>query len=270
MVEQIPLLEAEYDGFPVLFQPDGFINATQVAKHFGKRPGHWLELESAKEYIEALQDDLGAGNTGTQTQLVVTIKSGQGNGTWLHPELAVPFARWLSVKFAIWCDRQIHRILNSNQSLLANISKSERLLLDRIAANNRNLHTDHFPVFNECLPVLQALAAAGIELDHTTVPDGSIGQRWGKFWNSNPELATLHGPRRQFHDSPHKFPGTFPQAKGVDKLPWYYPLAALPIFRKWLTDEYIPKYLPTYLKRKEQQHKLPPGSATKFLDEKAS
>ena len=89
MIEQISLLEAKYDGFPVLFQPDGFINATQVAKHFGKRPGHWLELGSTKEYIEALQDDLGARNPGTETQLVVTIQAGRGNGTWLHPDLAV-------------------------------------------------------------------------------------------------------------------------------------------------------------------------------------
>ncbi|CAN0570007.1 unnamed protein product, partial [Ectocarpus sp. 12 AP-2014] len=36
----------------------------------------------------------------------------RGGGTWLHPKLAVPFARWLSVDFKIWCDEQIDRLIH--------------------------------------------------------------------------------------------------------------------------------------------------------------
>src|SRR5699024_12733709 len=28
----------------------------------------------------------------------------RGGGTWLHPKLAVVYARWLSVEFSVWCD----------------------------------------------------------------------------------------------------------------------------------------------------------------------
>src|SRR5690606_2455087 len=32
-------------------------------------------------------------------------------GTWFHPKLGVPFARWVDVDFAIWCDEQIDKII---------------------------------------------------------------------------------------------------------------------------------------------------------------
>jgi hypothetical protein len=32
--------------------------------------------------------------------------------TWMHPKLAVAFARWLDVRFAIWCDTQIETIIH--------------------------------------------------------------------------------------------------------------------------------------------------------------
>ncbi|SDG85201.1 KilA-N domain-containing protein [Pseudomonas flavescens] len=44
------------------------------------------------------------------TGLVIT-KSGRGGGTWLHPKLAVAFARWLDVRFAVWSDLHIDALL---------------------------------------------------------------------------------------------------------------------------------------------------------------
>jgi len=35
-------------------------------------------------------------------------------GTYLHPKLAVFFARWLDVRFAVWCDLMIDNILHGN------------------------------------------------------------------------------------------------------------------------------------------------------------
>lgn len=53
-------------------------------------------------------------NLSKKTGLVKT-KSGSpenGGGTWLHPKLAVAFARWLSVEFAVWCDLTIDSLIN--------------------------------------------------------------------------------------------------------------------------------------------------------------
>jgi hypothetical protein len=97
----------------VPFRKDGFFNATAVAKAFDKKPSHWLELESTCNYIDALS----ATTALTQNQLVTTINGGKSPGTWLHPKLGVPFARWLDVKFAVWCDAQIDAILRGETSL---------------------------------------------------------------------------------------------------------------------------------------------------------
>ena len=59
------------------------VNATQMAKPFGKRPAKWLELPSSKEYVRVLM-------TMTQTirksdSLIKTIE-GKGGGTWMHED----------------------------------------------------------------------------------------------------------------------------------------------------------------------------------------
>jgi KilA-N domain len=48
-----------------------------------------------------------------ENQLVIVKKGSveNGGGTWLHPKLAIDFARWLSPDFAVWCDLQIEKIL---------------------------------------------------------------------------------------------------------------------------------------------------------------
>ena len=50
-----------------------------------------------------------------EIQLVIVKKGGNNSGTWLHPKLAIDFARWLSPEFAVWCDAQIEQILGINE-----------------------------------------------------------------------------------------------------------------------------------------------------------
>lgn len=102
-----------YQGQAVRFNGDGWINATDVAKRFGKRPAHWLELPSTKSYMNALRKHLGAGfDVGkSDFKLVESSKVRGKAGTWLHPKLAVAFARWLDDDFAVWCDLHIDALL---------------------------------------------------------------------------------------------------------------------------------------------------------------
>lgn len=57
---------------------------------------------------------------GTKTisydDFVITVQGGHPgqNGTWLHPKLAVIFARWMSPHFAVWCDKLIAQILQQH------------------------------------------------------------------------------------------------------------------------------------------------------------
>lgn len=73
--------------------------------------------------------------------LVVTKRGAptNGGGTWLHPKLAVMFARWLDAKFAVWCDLQIGALLRGNGSHWAAARREatlgHRAVCDAVALN---------------------------------------------------------------------------------------------------------------------------------------
>ncbi len=71
---------------------------TAAAQAFGKRLDNFWTNAETKEYLAALSQ-----LPGIQGSMVVTIP-GSRSGTWAHPKLAVFFARWLDVRFAVWCD----------------------------------------------------------------------------------------------------------------------------------------------------------------------
>ncbi|MBE0470606.1 MAG: KilA-N domain-containing protein [Methyloprofundus sp.] len=100
----VKIIKTEFNGELMQFNDAGWFNATAAADRFGKRIDHWLANAETKEYIEKL-------NTRNVGDLIKT-KRGKTGGTWLHPKLAIVFARWLSVDFAIWCDEQIDEIIH--------------------------------------------------------------------------------------------------------------------------------------------------------------
>ncbi|MDK4680173.1 KilA-N domain-containing protein [Kingella negevensis] len=108
-----------YDNISVAFRNDGYLHATQIAKHFGKLPKDYLKTEQTQEYIAALADNCVRRKILTdKNQLVIIKQGGIEQGTWLHPKLAIHFARWLDPKFAVWCDEQIEQIISGSlQSL---------------------------------------------------------------------------------------------------------------------------------------------------------
>lgn len=108
------LVQANYQDQAMTFNEDGWFNATVAAERFGKRVDNWLANQETKEYLAALG---GGDNPSNSRDYKVTenhfikAKRGKNGGTWLHPDLAVVFARWLDIRFAIWCDRQVRQII---------------------------------------------------------------------------------------------------------------------------------------------------------------
>lgn len=94
----------DFNGTPFVFREDGWFNMTKAAKHFGKEVKHFWTLESTTQYLEAQVQMVG------KTDLWESFK-GRDGATWGHPKLAVFFARWLDVRFAVWCDAMIDDIL---------------------------------------------------------------------------------------------------------------------------------------------------------------
>ncbi len=117
-----------FGNFPVSFQNNGYLNATVVAAHFNRRVGNYLKSERTQEYIAALAEKLSVTpkRATEDNQIVIIKQGGTEQGTWLHPKLAVDFARWLDPKFAVWCDEQIEQILSGSPKLEAQTTIDER------------------------------------------------------------------------------------------------------------------------------------------------
>lgn len=100
----------DYKGSKISFAngKNVMVNATEMAKTFGKRPAKWLELPSTKEFLAALTDV-----RKSDFALIQTDKGGisGGGGTWMHEDVALEFARWLSPAFAIWCNDRIKELM---------------------------------------------------------------------------------------------------------------------------------------------------------------
>jgi len=126
------IVPIDYEGQAVRFNAEGWINATEAAARFGKLPHDWLRLPDTVAYLEALS------KYGKIPQLVRTQR-GRAGGTWLHPKLAVAFARWLDVGFAVWCDEQVDALLRGDAKPWASARREaaigHRAVCDAIALN---------------------------------------------------------------------------------------------------------------------------------------
>ncbi len=97
------VITRDYQGHVFQFREDGYFNMTKAAKVFGKDLSNFMRSPEAADYIDALS------KTVESTELV-EAQRGRNGGTWGHPKLAVFFARWLDVKFAVFCDMVIDDI----------------------------------------------------------------------------------------------------------------------------------------------------------------
>ena len=149
-----------YDNISVAFRNDGYLHATQIAKHFGKLPKDYLKTEQTQEYIAALADNCVRRKILTdKNQLVIIKQGGIEQGTWLHPKLAIHFARWLDPKFAVWCDEQIEHIISGSlklepaQPALPQLNDELVLSIGRVL-----LHAQDMRLFvNRYLPAFECL-----------------------------------------------------------------------------------------------------------------
>lgn len=118
-----------FGSIPVSFRADGYLNATAIAAHFGKQPRDYLKTEQTQQYISALAENLSVKTKilTKENQIVSVKRGGDEQGTWLHPKLAIHFARWLDPKFAVWCDEQIEQLLSGSlQPKLAKTTVADR------------------------------------------------------------------------------------------------------------------------------------------------
>ena len=92
------------------------INATEMAKPFGKLTKDWLSNKQTNDLISTLSAERGI----SLTELVSVQRGGSQQGTWLHEDLALLFAQWLSPQFYIWCNDRIKELLTQGVTTIGN------------------------------------------------------------------------------------------------------------------------------------------------------
>lgn len=124
-----------YNGNEVLFdiKDDVMVNATQLAKIYGKRPNDYLSLPATNQLINAITRKYGI----SENQLVISKagSSHNGGGTWMHEDVALEFLSTLSAVRIIpltgLVDKAFKKILFSFGSL-RNCCTFAVLQVDRI------------------------------------------------------------------------------------------------------------------------------------------
>lgn len=105
-----------YEGYPITFEKKNgkmMVNATQMAKAIGKKPSDWLRSEQANRIINAV-----SASQKCEPSDLVKVTNGDGGGTWMHEDVALPFAQWLSPEFYIWCNDHIKQLLTTGSTSL--------------------------------------------------------------------------------------------------------------------------------------------------------
>lgn len=95
----ISLFSRSWNGTPIYCRrTDGYVNATAMCKANGKHWNNYFQTDRATTYLEALSRSLGI-------QVTSLYIAKPGEGTWVHPQVAVDLSRWISAPFAVWMDQ---------------------------------------------------------------------------------------------------------------------------------------------------------------------
>ena len=107
----------EFHGHQIAFEEINgkmMVNATQMAKSFGKKPDDWIRTQQSKELTKTLATSLIC----ELKDLQVVKNGGLNRGTFLHEELALIFAQWLSPEFYLACNKKLKELLTKQALIL--------------------------------------------------------------------------------------------------------------------------------------------------------
>ena len=129
---------------------------------------------------------------------------------------------------------------------------------DRVSLTYNSVPKGYFIVFKEIADMIVTLGQAGLQIDSSFVPDGSVGSIWAKQWRDN-NFDAVYGSRIEWN---HNYPEYFPQAKSNPQPAWCYPESALPEFRRWMRETYVGGgKFSNYINSKIKQKELPASFA---------
>jgi hypothetical protein len=222
---------------------DGYINATALCKAAGKEWAHYAANKTTKDFLAELSADLGI----PMSELIQSVKGGNGpQGTWVHPQVSIHLAQWLSAKFAVMVTKWVHDWMSGKNHAPAQLPHH----LHRYLANDSRVPPDHFSILQEtALGLYGPLHMVGFDVPKGWVPDISVGRLFCAYLRETHSIDTDMLPTYT-HDY---LDGRI--VTGV-KL---YPIDLLPIYRHWFHQVWLPINGVQYFKGKDR-------SCLAFLD----
>ena len=162
--------------------------------------------------------------------------------------------------FRLLAGKALHDFIYTQVGYDPNNSVPEvwRQFHDRVSLTYNSVPPGYFGVFKEIADMIVTLGQAGLQIDSSFVPDISVGQTWGRYWDDN-NYDLTYGDRVKWD---HNYPEYFKQALSNPQPAWCYPEVALGEFRRWLREDYIQggKFA-KYITGKVEQKQLPASFA---------
>jgi hypothetical protein len=108
-------------------EDDGYINVTNLCKAGGKQFKAWKRLDKTKAFIQALSSEVLISTSG-----LIKLGTG-GNGksnTWVHPQVAINIAQWISPKFDVKVSGWVYEIMMTGKVNITNTTSFKKLQND--------------------------------------------------------------------------------------------------------------------------------------------
>lgn len=136
------IVQFVYNEKNVEFLPDGnhnvMVNATQMAKIFGKDVFQFTRIDDTRRFISACLKPQNCGFLGVEKEEDLII-SKQKSGTWMHRVLALKFAAWLDPDFEVWVFTTIDRIILGHYKEMKEATIEKLLAEKEMAAKKEEL-----------------------------------------------------------------------------------------------------------------------------------
>jgi hypothetical protein len=167
----LPLIRHEAQGEAIYQRlEDGYVNATAMCHAAGKKMSHYLMLAQTTAFVDELSSDAGI----PASELVQAVKGGipTFQGTWVHPQVAMNLAQWLSPRFAVLVSKWVFDWLSGNTP-----KATLPYHLRRYVANLGAIPHTHFSILQVLtMDLIAPLEQQGYNLPENMLPDISEGR----------------------------------------------------------------------------------------------
>lgn len=214
---------------------DGYINATVMCRAAAKNWADYARLNATQAFLSELAADMGI----PISELAQSVRGGDPyrQGTWVHPQVAIHLAQWLSAKFAVMVSKWVYEWMSGRTQAV-----TLPYHLRRYVTNQKNVPRGHFSVLNEiAVSLIGPLEAQGYTVPEHMWPDISEGKMFARWLREQHGVDTTAIPTYEHIFEDGRQPR---QAKA-------YPNAWLAEFRFHFEQVWIPKYAENYFKERD-------------------